>query len=253
MKTLTITLTSTRVGCPPISCGNGAMVAFELADASVYKGRDGSGWLVGTIAADPVPICPIGVSDWVYVINFPDSEFSDTFLAEDPSDVVPADMKTGTGSIGMCCLHCGDIMLLDKQAAVSAANFTRESFRLYNDNEVIAVGDTRLFRMHSPLLIPSFEISCEEHLSGYPYPATPGEIEVTLLVSPPHLQAPLSVASTTTAIIDPASIIPLTGRAAIVPNLEIAAGAAVWARIDCEDPENHLGLEVHVDLVVQPE
>jgi len=254
MRTLTITLSSGKPACPPLSCGNGATVAMELSEAATPKGADGSGWIVGTIAQIPSPVCPIGATDWVYTINFPDTEFSADFLAGLLGELEPTDMNTGDTAVGMCCLHCGNLMMLDKIAVGNVSTgYKRESFRIHGDAEPIEVASTRLFRMHSPLLIHAIEASVEQHISGHPYASDPGDVSVNLLSSQSQQTGPASTLSADAAVIDASSTTPLTARRVFVPALELPSGAGLWANVQCTDPEAYLGLEVHVDFTPQTE
>lgn len=244
---LTLTLQGLAAGCPPIKCGLGGTVALRLVDAAFNKTFDGAGWINGTIVEEPAATCAIGISNWVYVLHFEDTEFSAEFLDNQLGDLTAADISS------VCCTECGIQMILDRMVAPSIVGYKRESFRLHADNEIIATGSTRLFRMHRPLLISAIEISCEEHLTGYPYAANPGEINVGLLASPGQQQGPAAVLSALEATIDPASTQPLSARRDFVPPLLVPSGAGVWANVDCADPEAHKGLEVHIDFQVQPE
>jgi hypothetical protein len=247
--TIDIALRSNMPGCAPLSCGLGGLLAVELKSDSVAKGRDGSGWVIGTIIAKPYPLNTVGPSDWVYKVAFDEAEFSDEVINGDLAPLVVADIANGDGAIGLCCLQCGDLMLLDKIAAIQTRTLNRESFRLFAHDEEIAIGVHRLFRNHSAIEIHAIEVSCEEHLTGYPA-VEPQSFAIRLVRTEPQQAGPFNDATTLDAILSPASTTPLTAKVEFAPPLIIPAGAGVGVNINSSDPAQHLGLEVHIDFRV---
>jgi len=236
---LILLIDAPNLTCPALECGVNAAVAIQLKTASVPKSRDGSGWLIGTIAAAD-RYCN---EKWRYAFSIPESEVS--------PEVATAQETLEAGDVAsVCCLECGDEMLLAKLKARTVTNFTSESFRLFDDTEPIANGSLRLFRRHSTILIHAIEASCEAHVSGYPYAAEPQPIELSFLASPSQQAGPFTDLGADPLIIDPASATPLTGRVSFVPALEIPGGSAFAVNVNCPDPDQHLGLEVHVDYEV---
>lgn len=248
--TLVIALRSNIPGCPPLSCGLGALLAVELKSDSIGKGRDGSGWVIGTIIAQPYSQNTVGPSDWVYQVSFNEAEFSDEVINGDLEPLAVADIASGEGAIGLCCLQCGDLMLLDKIAAIQTRALSRESFRLFAHDEEIAIGVQRLFRNHSAIEIHAIEVSCEEHVAGYPYAAEPQSVAIRLVRTEPQQAGPFNDATDTDVVLNPAATTPLTAKLEFAPPLIIPAGAGVGININSTDPAQHLGLEVHIDFRV---
>lgn len=247
--TLNISLRSDIPACPPLSCGQGGLLAVELKSDSIAKSRDGSGWIIGTIANKPYPLNTVGPSDWVYQVTFNEVEFSDEVINGDLDPLEVADIASGDGAIGLCCLHCGDLMLLDKIAAIQTRTLNRESFRFFAHDEEFVIGVHRLFRNHSAIEIHAIEVSCEEHLTGYPA-VEPQSVAIRLVRTEPQQAGPFNDATGTDVVLDPASTTPLTAKLEFAPPLLIPAGAGVGININSADPAQHLGLEVHIDFRV---
>lgn len=252
-QTLVVSLYSAKPGCQPLSCGAGGPIAIELKSSSANKSADGAGWLVGTISATPTPVCQVGACDWVYQITIPDSEFSAEFIAGDLGEFTVSDVNSGEDAVGLCCLSCGFLMILDRLATLQERALNRESWRIHAHNVAHQAITSRLFRNHSTILIHAVEASVEEHLAGYPYADNPGKVELSFLATPAHATGPFASATSLKLEIDPASSQPLTGRLEFVPPLEIAGGKGFAISNNTEDPEAHLGLEVHVDFQVVEE
>lgn len=252
-QTLVVSLYSAKPGCPPLSCGNGGAVAIELKPTSANKSADGAGWLVGTITTEPTPVCQVGACDWVYQITIPDSEFSAEFIAETLGDFTVSDVNSGDDAIGICCLNCGILMILDRLATLQDRALNRESWRIHSYNQAHQNITSRLFRNHSTVLIYAIEASVEEHLAGYPYAENPGKIELSFLATPAQITGPFASASSLKLEIDPASSKPLTERLEFVPPLEIEGGKGFAVSNNTADPDAHLGLEIHVDFKVVEE
>ena len=243
-----ISLRSTRPGCPPISCGSGATIGFQLKDAAITKGRDGSGWLIGTIATAPVGPSAVGGLDWIYTLEFPDSELSDALIDETLSPLAATDMKTGTGATGVCCLGCGSIMLIEKIRALKLRDLVRETFRLFDYNVPLEAGIKRLgFRNHSQIRIFAMEAAVESHAEGSQ------TFTIQLARSPAHQASPHAVFTADAATINPALPTPLTDRVEFSTPIEVEAGASVAVNVVATDPENHSGLVIHLEYRVVPE
>lgn len=244
--TLILLIDAPNLTCPALECGVGAPVALQLHSASVAKSRDGSGWLVGTISS----LGRYCNEKWKYVFAIPDTEVSDE-VKQSLVDLAASDV------LGVCCLECGDRLLLDKLAVREVTNFTSESFRLFGDEDTIEIGAFRLLRRHSTILIRAIEASVEQHVAGYPHAAEPQPIHLSFLASPAHQTGPLMdlfPAEENVLVIDPAGATPLAGRIQFVPPLEIVGGRAFAVNVEAPDPDQHLGLDVHVDYqVVEPE
>lgn len=242
---LTIALHSNRPGCPPISCGKDGIVAFQLREESIPKGRDGSGWLIGTITAAPYPMAQIGATDWVYQIEFLESELSAALVAGDLPALAASDMATGTGATGICCLSCGSIMLIDKINSIRLRDLQRETFRVFSYNEAHTAGIQRLgFRNHSPIRIYAMEAAVDSHAEG----AQP--IEIQLARSPAHQSSPHAAFTASSLSISPASVTPLTGRIEFATPIEVEAGASVAVNLIESDAAAHSGLIIHLEYRV---
>lgn len=246
--TLSIALYSPNPGCPPTRCYQaGSAVAFELTSSSVNKSADGSGWLIGALTGDAQPQNQVGAGNWVYTINFPDTELSAELLGGEIDPLEAKDMNSGDGAVGLCCLDCGTLMILDKLLSLEIRKLNRESFRLFNHDQAITASLKRLFRNHSTIEIHAIEASMEEHLTGYPYADDPGNVTLKFTATPAQQTGPHAQVTPTELVIDPASAEPLTGIVRFVPPLEITGGRGFGVTIDSFDPEAHLGLEIHID------
>lgn len=249
--TLTIAFYGPNPGCPPTSCYQaGSPVALELTDTAAPKSADGAGWLVGVLSEDAKPQAQVGATDWVYVINFPDTEFSSEYLEGQLPTLTTADVNSGDNAIGLCCLTCGTLMILDRLMQLESRSINRESFRVFEHNIPHQTGLIRLFRNHSTILIHAIEASVEEHLAGYPYAEEPGKETLTFLATAAQQTGPFNAVTALELEIDPSSAEPLTARLEFVPPLEIPGGAAFGSNLDVNDPEAHLGLEIHIDFQV---
>lgn len=262
-QVVSISLRGETPGCPPISCcAAGSPVSFQLKSESKSKGLDNSGWLVGVLTEDCVATSKVGPSDWIYRIAFPDEAITPG------STIAATDMATGTGTIGVCCLNCGDIMLLDMIASLDdSRSLHRESFQIFGESEPHLPGVVGMTRNHSAIEIYAIEASCEVHKVGYPYADDPGPVTLTFQNTPAHLTTPYAITTLATdggpvapspLVIDPASSTPLTNRIEFIPGsdgnrLLVPAGARLGVEASSADPDAHCGLEVHIEFkIVEP-
>lgn len=244
---LSIIFTTSNITCPPINCGAGGTAALKLKEAAIAKSADGSGWLIAAITIAAPFSSNAGAGSWQYVFTVEDSE------------VRAGQTVTASDIDNACCVPCDASMMLDKLAARTLTNFTRQSVSLYglsdglNAAEQILVGDHVAYRFHSAHLLSAVEIACDAHLAGYPYAASPDSITCTVIRTGPNSNAswlavndvlndPIQI------IVEPGSGTPLTARYAIVPPVVIPAGCAVGLNINTSDPEVHFGLQAHFDF-----
>lgn len=253
-QVVSLTLYSAKVGCPPISCCKaGSPVTFQLAPTSAAKAADGCGWITGVLTEDCKPVCQIGAGDWIYRIAFPDEEIAPG------ATILASDLATEAGDIGLCCLTCGDIMLLDKLACIGdTRSGFRESFLIFGRETPHSPGDFPLMRNHSSIEISAIEASIQSHKTGYPYAEDPGKVTITFLTTPAQQAGPFSAVTTETLVIDPASTTPLSNRIEFAPDenfnrLIIPAGADFAIQPSSDEPGSHCGLEIHVEFkIVEP-
>lgn len=241
---LNLQLKASSVTCYPNECGVNSLVGLKLKSGEEDKSADGSGWLKATVtsrsryAADSLV--------WIYTVLIADTELSDEINES-------LDTLTSDDIVSVCCLGCDAQMALDRLDARQLTNFTSESFRLFEANAVHVNGNYKLLRRHSDLLIQAIDVSVDEHQTGYPYATDPQDVTVSLLKSPAHDTGPLSALTALTVVIDPASATPLTNRRVFTPNLELPGGSALWIGLSSPDPDQHLGLEIHLDYTIPEE
>jgi len=243
MTTITVAITSTRPGCPPTECyQQGAAVAVRLKDSAASKSRDGAGWIIGTLSQDATPISQIGATDWVYVFNFDEDQFTDAVNEGEVSAPVATDLQS------VCCLKCGDLMVLEKLAAIRTTALQIESFRIFDEEIVESV--TRLFRMHSAIEIVRIEASCEEHIA---YGEEPQPVNLAFEKTAAQQTGPFSGSAGATMSIDPSADTPLTAALDFPVPLELDGGAAFAVSVTGDDLANHIGLEVHIHFRIIPD
>jgi hypothetical protein len=148
-------------------------------------------------------------------------------------------------------------MALAKIDSIKGTHLISESFRIIDDNLPIILGDTRLFRRHSPLLIYGFDVSVYRHDTGYPYGYENDPVRVRLISAPeqensPYTNVPTKNNENPEAIVDPSSSSPLTARYQFEEPALISGGQSIGINTNCNDASNHFGLEVHIDYEILP-
>lgn len=238
-----LSLTSAGPHCHPIACEAGDKAFLRLKEGFEDRTADGSGVLVADIAAAILVCSSAGEGKWLYTFDIPNDQIA-AGAAITPESVANA-----------CCVECGTRALLDKLAAAQSLDYNTEVFRVFEDGEAVAPGETRLLRRHTGIRLHSMEVSAQS-IEAVP-PVTsggsapdPGKLTVRPIVTPEQAQGPWSeaVPGSPGAVLDSASSTPLTARYAFSPPFVLDGGKAFGVNHLPDTEGAYHGLEVHLQF-----